>query len=52
MSHYLFSITNDDVVVSLFVTYLGIYTLLSTPVVSAATSARPFCRENFGIFAV
>jgi len=29
-----------------------IYTLLSTPVVSAATSARPFCRESFGIFAV
>ena len=32
---------------------LGIqYTLLSTPVVSAATSSRPFCRGSFGIFAV
>jgi len=28
------------------------YTLLSTPVVSAATSAGPFCRGSFDIFAV
>jgi hypothetical protein len=31
---------------------LTLYTLLSIPVVSAATPARPFCRGSFGIFAV
>ena len=29
-----------------------IYSISANPVVSAATSARPFCRRNFGIFAV
>ena len=41
-----------SIILTLSISIFSIYTLLSIPVVSAATSARPFCRGSFGIFAV
>ncbi len=37
---------------SRFDSFEPLYSVSSIPVVSAATSARPFCRVSFGIFAV